>query len=201
MSDNTTADNPNQFEDAVPTEQTSSEEQGAAGTAEADAAQTASSGPSLEEQLAAAQKSASDNHNHYLRAMADLENYRKRAMREKDELRQYAASRLLEDLLPSIDNLTLGLSAAKQPNSDPNTIVGGVEMVLTALKNTLANHGLKEINPMGEPFDPHQHEAISHLPNNDIPAESVMIVVRAGFSLNGRLLRPASVVVSSGPAA
>ena len=77
----------------------------------------------------------------------------------------------------------------------------GISDVLTQLKTTLANHGLKEINPAGQPFDPHQHEAISHQPIPDVPAENVAIVVRTGYSLNGRLLRAASVVVSSGPAA
>jgi len=73
-------------------------------------------------------------------------------------------------------------------------------MVLTQLKTALTNHGLKEINPAGQPFDPHQHEAISHQPSNDVGEEHVMHVTRTGYSLNGRLLRPASVVVSSGPA-
>lgn len=199
MSDNTTSDNTTQAADAA-ANASASAANGSASSSAADAAQAAAAGPSLEEQLAAAKKSAAENHNHYLRAMADLDNYRKRAMREKDELRQYAASRLLEDLLPSLDNLALGLSAAKQPNADPKTIVGGVEMVLNTLKTALAGHGLKEINPLGQPFDPHQHEAISHLPSAEIPAESVMNVVRSGYLLNGRLLRPATVVISSGPA-
>ena len=73
-------------------------------------------------------------------------------------------------------------------------------MVLAQLKTALANHGLKEINPLGQPFDPHQHEAISHEPSRDVQEEHVLSVVRTGYSLNGRLLRPASVVVSSGPA-
>jgi molecular chaperone GrpE len=72
--------------------------------------------------------------------------------------------------------------------------------VLAQLRSALAGHGLKEINPVGQPFDPHQHEAISYLPSADTKAEHVLTVVRTGYSLNGRLLRPASVVVSSGAA-
>jgi molecular chaperone GrpE len=79
-------------------------------------------------------------------------------------------------------------------------MTSGVEMVLTQLKNALANHGLKEIAPAGEAFDPNLHDAISHQPSPDVPAEHVSTVVRTGYSLNGRLLRPASVVVSSGSA-
>ena len=151
------------------------------------------------EALAAAKNEAAENYNRYLRAVADLENFRRRTVREKDELRQYAASGVLEDLLPVVDNLTLALGAAKQPNADLKNLTGGVEMVLTQLKSAMASHGLKEINPAGQAFDANLHEAISAQPNAEIPEGTVSTVVRPGFSLNGRLLRPASVVVSSGP--
>jgi molecular chaperone GrpE len=154
----------------------------------------------LAEQLAAAKKEAAANREAHLRAVADLENFRKRTVREKDELRQFAASRVLEDLLPALDNLALGLAATKAPNADLKTLTNGVEMVLAQLKGALANHGLKEISPAGQPFDPHQHEAISHAPSAEVKAEHVLTVVRTGYALNGRLLRPASVVVSSGKA-
>lgn len=154
----------------------------------------------LEEQLAAAKAEAASHYDRYMRAAADQENFRKRVTREKDELRQYAAARVLEDLLPVIDNLGLGLAAAKQPNADLKSLTGGVEMVLTQLKTALAGHGLTEINPVGQKFDAHQHEAISQIPSADVPEGNVVTVVRTGYSLNGRLLRPASVVVSSGPA-
>jgi len=150
--------------------------------------------------LAAAKKETADAQDRYLRAMADLENFRRRTVREKDELRLFAASRILEDLLPVIDNLGLGLNAARQPNADLKTLIGGVDLVAQQLKSALAAHGLKEINPVGQPFDPHQHEALSHEPSDKIPAEHVLTVVRAGFSLNNRLLRPAGVIVSSGSA-
>jgi len=156
--------------------------------------------PSPEDQLTVAKKEAAENYNRYLRAVADLENFRKRTVREKDELRQYAATRVLEDLLPVLDNLALGLSAAKQPGAEMKGLIGGVEMVMTQLKAALANHGLVEINPVGQPFDPHRHQAISHQPSADVPAEHVLTVVRTGYALNGRLLRPASVIVSSGAA-
>ena len=79
-------------------------------------------------------------------------------------------------------------------------LTGGVELVLTQLKAALANHGLKEINPAGQPFDAHQHEALSQQPSAEAPEGTVLTVIRTGYALNGRLLRPASVVVSSGPA-
>jgi molecular chaperone GrpE len=150
------------------------------------------------EQFAAAKKEAEDNRDRYLRAVADLENFRRRTVREKDELRLFAASRLLEDLLPALDNLSLGLAAARQPKADLKALANGVELVQQQLKGALAAHGLKEINPMGQAFDPHQHEALSHKASDDVKAEDVLSVVRTGYSLNGRLLRPASVIVSSG---
>lgn len=156
--------------------------------------------PEPSEQLAAARQEAAANHDRYLRSVADLENFRRRTVREKDELRQFAASRVLEDLLPVLDNLGLGLLAARQPGADLKTLTDGIEMVMTQLKSALANHGLKEISPAGQPFDANLHESISAQPSDKIPEGNVVTVVRTGFSLNGRLLRPASVVVSSGPA-
>lgn len=155
--------------------------------------------PSPEELVAAARKEAAASHERYLRAVADLENFRKRTIREKDELRQFAASSVVEDIIPILDNLSLGLAAAKQ-QADGKGIIDGVIMVLEQFKGTLARHGLKEINPAGAAFDHHQHECIAHQPSADVPEEKVMQVVRLGYSLNGRLLRPASVIVSSGPA-
>jgi molecular chaperone GrpE len=149
-------------------------------------------------QLEAAKAEAATNYDKFMRTAADLENFRRRTVREKEDLRTTATGRVLEDVFPVLDTLALAIAAAKQPNADLKSLVGGVEMVLTQLKTALLNHGLKEINPAGQPFDPHQHEAISHQPSKDVKEEHVLNVVRVGYSLNGRLLRPASVVVSSG---
>jgi molecular chaperone GrpE len=154
----------------------------------------------LAAELATAKAEAATNYDKFVRAAADMENFRRRAVREKDELRTAATGRVLEDVFPVLDTLALAINAAKQPNADLKSLVGGVEMVLAQLKTALANHGLKEISPTGQPFDPHQHEAISHQPSRDVKEEHVLNVVRTGYSLNGRLLRPASVIVSSGPA-
>jgi molecular chaperone GrpE len=150
------------------------------------------------EQLAAAKKEAADNHDRYLRTAADLENFRRRTVREKEELRLFAASRMLEDFLPALDNLSLALASARQPKAELKALADGVDLVQQQLKAALATHGLKEINPLGQPFDPHQHEAISHQSSDATKAEHVLKVVRTGYVLNGRLLRPASVIVSSG---
>jgi molecular chaperone GrpE len=153
-----------------------------------------------EEKLAAARKEAADNYDRYVRLAADMENLRKRTLREKDELRQFATGRVLEDLLPVIDNLGLGLAAAKAPNADLKTLVGGITMVLEQFKGALANNGLQDITPLNQPFDPNLHEAISSQVSPDVPEGNVVNVVRTGYRLNGRLLRPASVIVSTGAA-
>lgn len=150
-------------------------------------------------QLAQSRKEAAANHERYLRAVADLENFRKRAVREKEEVRQFGISAVMEDLIPILDNLGLGVAAARQ-QSEGKAIADGVTLVLEQFKGALARHGLKEVNPTGAAFDPHLHECIAHQPDAKVPAEHVIQVVRLGYSLNGRLLRPASVIVSSGPA-
>lgn len=151
-------------------------------------------------ELAVAKAEAAANYDKFMRTSADLENFRRRMVREKDELRQLATARVVEDMLPALDNLALGLAAAKQPKADLKSLIGGIDMVLAQLRGALANHGLKEINPAGQAFDPHQHESISHQPSADVKEEHVLTVVRTGYSLNGRLLRPAAVILSSGPA-
>ncbi len=176
------------------------EQAGGGVTAAESADQGSAAQPDVAAEVAAAKAEAAANYDKFLRTAADLENFRRRTVREKDELRTTATGRVLEDIFPVLDTLGLAINAAKQPNADVKTLVGGVEMVLTQMKSALAAHGLKEINPSGQAFDPHQHEAISHQPSNEVKEEHVLNVVRIGYSLNGRLLRPASVVVSSGPA-
>jgi molecular chaperone GrpE len=162
-------------------------------------AEAAAQGPSLEAQLATAKAETAAAQERHLRAIADLENFRKRAVREKEDLRLFAAGRVIEELLPVMDNLGLGLAAAKAPQADLQTLIGGIEMVGNQLKSALANHGLTEINPVGQAFDPNLHEAIAQQPSAEVAEGAVLNVVRTGYSLNGRLLRPASVVVSGGP--
>ncbi|MEZ5275707.1 MAG: nucleotide exchange factor GrpE [Opitutaceae bacterium] len=157
--------------------------------------------PTLEQQLEAARAEVEANRNLHLRAVADLENYRRRSVREREELRQFATSSLVEDLLPILDNLALGIASARQ-EADPKAVADGVSMVLDQFKGVLNRSGLVEINPApGDAFDPHQHESLAHQPSDSVAAEAILQVVRVGYSLNGRLLRAASVILSSGPAA
>lgn len=152
---------------------------------------------SLEEKVAQAQRERAEAHDRYLRSVADLENYRRRSVREREELRQFAIAGVIEDLLPVVDTLGLALQAGRQ-KGESGTVVEGVAMVLEQLKGLLVKHGLTEVNPAGQDFDPNLHEAVSQQPSAEVPEGKVSQVVRPGYLLNGRLVRPASVVVSSG---
>jgi molecular chaperone GrpE len=134
-----------------------------------------------------------------LRSQADFENYKKRATREKEEGIKYANSSLLERLLPIIDNFDLGLAAARG-EGEKSPIYSGMKLVLKQLQDFLSENGLQPINAEGEKFDPNLHEAIAHEPSNDVPENVVIRQTRRGYKLKDRLLRPSSVVVSSGPA-
>ena len=151
---------------------------------------------SLEEQLAEAKALADENYKNYLRAVADLDTYRRRVIREKDDLRQYAVSGLLESILPIYDNMGLGLMSAEQA-VDPNVVSEGIRMVITQFQTVLGENGIEEISPgKGDAYDHNLHEAVQTQPSDEVEAGAVLQLVRRGFSLNGRLIRPATVIVS-----
>lgn len=134
-----------------------------------------------------------------LRTAADLDNYRRRVQREKEELRRYAVGALLEDLLPVADGLGLGLETAKK-TSEAAAVAEGFQMVVQQFTQTLSQHGLKVIEPSAGAFDPNQQEVIAQQPSDDIPEGHILALVRKGYWLQDRLLRPATVVLSAGPA-
>jgi molecular chaperone GrpE len=134
-----------------------------------------------------------------LRSQADFENYKKRSAREKEEAIQYANKSLLERLVAIIDNFELGLAAAKEEGKQ-SPIYSGMVLVQKQLNDLLAENGLQPIEAEGKMFDPNLHEAIAHEPSDQVPEEIVLRQTRRGYRLKDRLLRPAKVVVSSGPA-
>ena len=135
-----------------------------------------------------------------LRARADLDNFRKRALREKEEAIRYANNGLLERLLPVVDNFELGLDAAKSaPGAD--AILQGLGMVARQFRDFLASSGVSEIPTEGADFDPNLMEAVGHEHDPEVPEGKVLRQTRRGYKLRDRLLRPASVFVSKGPAA
>jgi molecular chaperone GrpE len=135
-----------------------------------------------------------------LRAAADLENYRKRAQKEKEEVQRFGSEKLLKDLLPVLDNLDRALdAAAKSPDID--SFQKGVAMTRKSFEDALGRHGVKAFSAKGQPFDPRMHEAIQQVETVDVPAGHVAHEVVRGFFLNERLVRPAMVVVARAPVA
>jgi molecular chaperone GrpE len=133
-----------------------------------------------------------------LRSQADFENYKKRAAREKEDAVKYANSSLLQRLVSILDNFELGLAAAKT-ESEHSPIYSGMVLVQKQLNDLLEENGLQAIEAEGKKFDPNLHEAIAHEPSES--AEGTVIrQARRGYQFKDRLLRPARVVVSSGPA-
>lgn len=133
-----------------------------------------------------------------LRSQADFENYKKRAAREKEDAVKYANSSLLQSLVSILDNFELGLAAAKA-GGEQSPIYSGMVLVQKQLNDLLEENGLQAIEAEGKKFDPNFHEAIAHEPS-DAPEETVIRQARRGYRFKDRLLRPARVVVSSGPA-
>jgi len=134
-----------------------------------------------------------------LRSNADQQNQQRRHQREREELRKFATAGLLEDLLPALDSLSLGLdSAAKQ--TDGRAVAEGFRMAVGQLRSILSAQGLVEISPVGQPFDPARHEAVGSEPSADVAEGTVLRVARSGWLLHERVVRPAAVFVSAGAA-
>lgn len=156
--------------------------------------------PDTQAELAAAKAEATKAKDGHLRALADIENIRRRTQRDIEDARAFALQRFADDLLPVLDDLAAGLAAADKA-TDVKTVVDGFRMMADRFKAALAKNGLVEIKAAGEHFDPHAHESVAHVPHAEIPEDHVVDVYRAGYRLRDRVIRPATVTVSSGPAA
>jgi len=133
-----------------------------------------------------------------LRTQAEWDNSRKRILREKEEAVRYAGEALLERLLPVLDNFESGMEAAKTA-TDAKAISQGFEMVLAQLRQVLREAGVEPVEAVGQPFDPHRHEALGHHESEEHPEGHVLSQMRKGYKLKDRLLRPASVFVAKAP--
>jgi molecular chaperone GrpE len=158
----------------------------------------AAPGPgSLEAELIDAQARAQEHWNNYLRAVAETENVRKRALRDVEAASRYAVERFAGDLLEARDSLELGLAVG--PGTDPARLFEGMEATLRLVDRAFEKAGLQRVEPVGEPFNPELHEAMATQPSTEHPPGTVLTVVQKGYLLNGRLLRPARVLVSREP--
>nr|WP_153865499.1 MULTISPECIES: nucleotide exchange factor GrpE [Myxococcaceae] len=141
-----------------------------------------------------------DSHERALRAAADLDNFKKRAAKEKEDVQKFGSEKLLKDLLPVVDNLERALEASSR-TPDLASLEKGVAMTRKLFEDTLGRHGVKGFSAKGQPFDPRLHEAMQQVPTADVPAGHVAFEVLRGFTLNDRLVRPALVAVAVAPPA
>ena len=152
--------------------------------------------PNTPVNLAEAQGDIDELSARILRLTADYDNYRKRALREKEDARQFANQALLEKLLPVLDNFEMAIIAANE--IDPS-IKDGVQMIYDQLFNVLKDSGMEPIDAMGNAFDPNLHEALSQEETTGVEEGTVIQQVQRGYTLNDRLVRPARVVVAKSP--
>lgn len=183
------------------------EEQAAAETeeqvTEKDAAAEAetSAEPTLEEQLAACRAETQKNWDLYLRERADLENFRRRSQREKEELSRFANENIIKEIVPVVDNLERAVAHARQENGDAEGLLQGVEMTLSMFSKALDKFGVTPFNSVGEAFDPARHEAMGQVESAEHAPNTVVHEMQKGYLLNSRLLRPALVMLAKAPAA
>lgn len=154
---------------------------------------------SLEAQLEVARQEAAEAKEQALRAAAEAQNVRRRAEKEAENARKFAVEKFAGDMLAVVDNLDRALASADREDENLKPILEGVELTLKGLVDALSKHQVEEINPLGEPFNPDFHEAMAMVPNPEAEPNTVIDVMQKGYTLNGRLLRAAMVVVAKAP--
>lgn len=148
------------------------------------------------EALSAAMEAAKDQ---VLRAQAEAQNARRRAEQDVEKAHKFGQEKLLTDLFPVVDNLERALANMDSENESIKPVAEGVQLTLKGFLDVLAKHQVLPVDPKGEPFDPQLHEAMATAPNPDVEPNTVVEVFQKGYTLNGRLVRPAMVVVSKAP--
>lgn len=156
---------------------------------------------SLEERLAAAEAEIAKYKDQYVRAEAEMANFRRRVEKDVENAHKFGQEKLSKELLAVADNLERTILAAQGEVSDVTPIKEGVEMTLKGLLDAFAKFSIEVVNPEGEPFDPQYHQAMSMVENPNVEANTVIAVMQKGYTLHGRLIRPAMVMVSKASAA
>ncbi|MDR2721137.1 MAG: nucleotide exchange factor GrpE [Puniceicoccales bacterium] len=148
-----------------------------------------------EAQVASLQAQLSTQTDLHMRALADLDNFKKRMQKDREEMRTLIAGAIIEDLLPVMDHFELGLQSTE--NHKVADILTGFAMVFDQLKKILTSYGLNEVVPLNQEFDPREHECVRHEYVENLRENTVTCVIRKGYKLNNRLIRPAAVSVST----
>ena len=149
----------------------------------------------LESQLQEAQQSAKDNWDKLLRSQAEMENLKRRTTKDLENAHKFALDGFVKALLEVSDSLTMGIKSAKNEKATIETTTEGLELTMKVFNSTLEKFGVESINPVDEKFDPELHEAVTMVPMPDKKSNTVLEVIQTGFTLNGRLVRPALVIV------
>ena len=160
----------------------------------------AGSAAEASEELEQLRREARENHENYLRAMAEVENVRRRGEREVANAHKFGLEKFVAELLPVRDSLEMGLKAGEQEQADVAALREGTELTLRMLGQVLEKFGVEEVNPEGEPFNPDRHEAVTTMQTSEAEADTVVQVMQKGYLLNERVVRPAMVVVARPPA-
>lgn len=152
--------------------------------------------PSPEDELAQLQQELADTRDAALRAAADAQNVKRRAEQDVEKARKFALERFVGELLPVVDNLERALEAASGDEEVVKPIAEGVQLTLKSFLDVMEKQNIVQVDPQGEPFDPNLHQAMSMVENKDVEPNTVIAVMQKGYTLNGRLVRPAMVMVS-----
>ena len=150
----------------------------------------------LEAQLEAAQQASLEERERAIRAVAEMENLRRRAAQDVEKAHKFALEKFAAELLPVLDNLERAIELADKENDTLKPMIEGVELTLKSMQSGVAKFGLVALDPTNQPFDPNAHQAMSMVPSADVSPNTVIAVMQKGYELNGRVIRPARVMVS-----
>ncbi|KKN28632.1 hypothetical protein LCGC14_0852320 [marine sediment metagenome] len=147
-------------------------------------------------ELEAAKQTIADQKDGVVRAAADVDNIRRRAAQDVEKAHKFALEKFANELLPVIDNLERAIEFSDKENETLKPLLEGIDMTVKSFNDAVAKFGVEIVNPQGEQFNPDFHQAMSIQPSNDVTPNTVLAVMQKGYTLNGRLLRPAMVMVS-----
>ena len=153
----------------------------------------------LQNELVRAQEELSKAQDQALRAVAEAQNIKRRAQQNVEKAHKFALDKFVQSLLPVVDSLENGLKSVEATDGAHDAMREGMELTLKLFVDTLAKHQVEQLNPVGEPLDPNFHQAMTMVPNPDMEPNTVMDVIQKGYTLNGRVVRPAMVVVAKAP--
>ena len=154
----------------------------------------------LEAQLDAAQQASLEERERAIRAVAEMENLRRRAAQDVEKAHKFALEKFAGELLPVLDNLERAIELADKESEALKPMIEGVELTLKSMQSSVAKFGLVALDPQNQPFDPNAHQAMSMIENAELAPNTVIAVMQKGYELNGRVIRPAMVMVSKAPA-